>query len=230
MSTIRTPFETIPDGATTFSVLDAGTRRLTRIWCRDDAGEPFTITHQPDTGAPWPEDHVRAKSLRPVRQMIDADRHPDFFDWATLQHGSVFRYWITCAARQLQGIRSFVRASQADELPADWSERDASGPDGGAYVLCSYTATLRQARALGAEQTALEGLGDIPGDVHFFQSVAPIEDFTGIKKESRQPTHLSRTLYEPGDLFQTDVEALADQRGKPFTEEDVLEATDLTLV
>jgi hypothetical protein len=37
-------------------------------------------------------------------------------------------------------------------------------------------------------------------------------------------------LYEPGDLFQTDVEELSDHRGHSFTEQDALDASGLRLV
>jgi len=142
----------------------------------------------------------------------------------------IFRYGITCSAGRIAPVRAFVRASQRDTLPSDWQERPAEDDNGGDHYLCTYTATLSQARALGAEQMALDGLGDLPGDITFAQAVAGVDGFSGIEKESRQPTVLPPQRYEPGDLFQTDVSALADRRGVTVTEEDVLEATGLALV
>jgi len=73
-------------------------------------------------------------------------------------------------------------------------------------------------------------LSDLPDDVHFFQCVADIDGFSGIKKESRQPTTLESALYKPGELFQTSHADASEKRGTTFTEADVLDTTGLTLV
>jgi len=145
------------------------------------------------------------------------------------QHGRVFRYWITCPDTRLPAVRSFVRASQADTLPTDWTEEAATDAEGTAYTVCTYTATMDQARALGAEQRAISGLADIPGDVSFFQAVAQIDGFSGITKVSRQPSQIAEATYAPGELFQTNQTDAGDDRGTAWSEGEVLSVTGLTL-
>jgi len=146
-----------------------------------------------------------------------------------LNWGRVWRYWITTPDAQLLGVRDFVAAAEAGGLPQSWNETAAEGPDGGAHTLCSFRLTMDGARSLGAEQSALMALADLPADVIFYQTVASIEGFTGVEKESRQPTTLEPQLYEPGTLFQTSHPDAAAQRGTAFGEADVLDVTGLSL-
>jgi len=144
-------------------------------------------------------------------------------------HSKVWRYWITTPDAQLPGVRDFVAAAEAGGLPEGWTEKAAESGAGDPHTVCTFRLTMDGARSLGAEQSALMALADLPGSVCFFQTVAPIDGFTGVEKESRQPDTLETALYEPRDLFQTSHPDAAGQRGSSFGEADVLDVTGLTL-
>jgi hypothetical protein len=144
-------------------------------------------------------------------------------------YGRVWRYWITTPDALLDGVRQFVAAAEAGGLPADWAEEVAEDTAGTPHTVCTFSMTMDQARALGAQQDALVELADLPDDVHFFQTVSPIDGFAGVEKESWQPTTLATAFYEPGQLFQTSHSKAADQRGSAFEQSDVLGITGLTV-
>jgi len=174
-----------------------------------------------------PPTHIASTlDLRPILSTLPPG---PTYDWACREHERIFTYWITCSDSRIGAVRAFVNASQHDTLPESWQQRVANDAQGVSHYVCTFSATLSQARSLGAQQKALQGLADLPGDVRFFQAIANIDGFSGIMKESRQPTRLAQSLYKPGDLFQTDVEEVAGQRGQTITDQDVLDATGLTL-
>lgn len=161
----------------------------------------------------------------------DSERHTEqgVHDRWKRQYERLWRYWITTPDPQLPGVRDFVAAAEAGGLPEGWTEKAAQDSAGDLHTLCTFLLTMDGARSLGAEQSALMALADLPEGVFFFQTVAQVDGFTGVERQSRQPTQLETALYEPGDLFQTSHPDAAGQRGSAFGEPDVLDATGLTL-
>jgi hypothetical protein len=145
------------------------------------------------------------------------------------RHSQIWRYWITTPKNLIEGVRQFVAAAESGGLPEGWTEKTAEDAHGDHYVLCSFSLGMDGARSLGAEQQALGSLASLPDDVHFFQRVADLDGFTGVEKQSRQPTALSRQLYAPQDLFQASHPDASEMRGTSITESDVLSLTGLTL-
>lgn len=150
-------------------------------------------------------------------------------------HADLWEYWITTPDEHFGavgggGVKDFVAAAGNGRLPSDWSEKAAEDDAGSPHWICSFGATMDQARALGAEQKAVETLASLPESVHYFQRVADLSGFGGIEKVSREPTELSSQLYEPAELFQTNNSDAGNDRGTTFSESDVLSSTGLTLV
>jgi len=226
MTTKSVPTDRIEGSSTTDQEGD-----YIRLWCLDGQGQPVALIRTGSAGGKnlTPVELCMNKGWRPVIEDIDPQTHSAFLDWAVRTHERVWRYWITTPDAQLSGVRDFVAAAEAGGLPADWTETPIEDADGTAYTLCSFRLTMDGARSLGAEQSALMALADLPSGVFFFQTVASIEGFTGVEKESRQPTTLDPQLYEPGTLFQTSHPDAAAQRGSAFGDADVLDVTGLSL-
>lgn len=224
--------EALPDSAQ--HVYDEEASEIELVWLRVQAGF-LRVEKVPDAAASFhgatqktPQDFIQANG-GVVESLPVSGAVSILTDSYHKSHSPIFQYWITTPDTQLSGVQDFVAAAEAGGLPASWSETPAEDAGGAAYTLCSFRLTMDGARSLGAEQSALMALADLPADVFFFQTVAPIEGFTGVEKESRQPTTLESQLYEPGTLFQTSHPDAAGQRGGAFGEADVLEVTGLSL-
>jgi len=202
------------------------------LYAKDPSGVTY-ILRRSDVAKAAPEnphDHVRSLGWRPMLETFKAHQDQDLYDWTCRTHENVWRYWITTPKTLVKGVRRFVAAAEAGGLPSDWKEKAAEDAGKVEYVICSFRLSMDGARSLGAEQQALGSLATLPESIYFFQRVASIDGFTGIKKESRQPDQLNAQLYEPGHLFQTNHPDGADVRKSSLSKSDVLEMSDLTLI
>jgi hypothetical protein len=206
-----------------------GTRETS--WLSHEELDPGTVTMPGQSAAMIEEGGLSTVSSigSRVPVQINDEKTQTVVDRWQRRYGRVWRYWITTPDAQLPGVRDFVAAAEADDLPEAWTEKAAEDGTGEPFTLCTFRLTMDGARSLGAEQSALMTLADLPEGVFFFQTVASIEGFTGVERESRQPTTLDSALYEPSNLFQTSHPDAAGQRGSAFGESDVLDVTGLTL-
>ena len=205
---------------------------------RKAGGEPDAITssHMQGPDGTW----YILSGIEQAGKLAVADRHtlatgmsPDqvksmgIDEWHK-QFSRLWAYWIITPKSEIDGVRAFAGTAGQGQVPPDWTERPATR-DKTDYVVCTFSLTMDEARALGSAQTALRWRGGVPDGVDFFQRVAEIDGFSGVEKESRQPDALGQQLYEPGELFQTSHPEAGAKRGEHFGEADVLSVTGLNV-
>jgi len=223
--------DTLPESAAHLDDAEGG---YSEIWARTEdrvarlqEGSGISLRDEQAPGAPMDVLERRGWDVIPAESLPADGAIVTPSDTYHRRHSRIWRYWITTPQDLVEGVRQFVAAAESGGLPEGWTEKTAEDADGDQYVLCSFSLGMDGARSLGAEQAALGSLAKLPDEVHFFQTVAVIDGFGGVEKESRQPDKLDVQPYKPEHLFQTSNPDAADDRGSPFTESDVLSTTGL---
>jgi len=194
------------------------------LWAQKD-GQIYLLREVGETAvAPGkhegtPAEVVRARSWLPADVPMGALSH-----WPAY----IYRYgvWWPQGEGLDAKVRTFFQVPRSGALPETWAEEQRTQSDGTAWRVATFDATQKDAESLLPAQLIADA--DLATSVHFAQWRHPADDAqVAMQRTSRQPSGALTVDLAPGDLYQTSITALADERGEQVTQGEAEAALDL---